>query len=107
MNTQHTPTPWRMTEEGITDLEGRMIVPTVHGHNIRDHAFSEGNILFAEDDGGTANAALIFKAVNNFEDLKRALETLVNLHDGIPEGGSGITDQDWADARAAVEAVNW
>lgn len=27
------------------------------------------------------------------------LETLVNLHDGLPDGGDGITEQDWQDAR--------
>ena len=31
-----------------------------------------------------------------------ALETLVNLHDGMADGGNGITNADWANARAAL-----
>lgn len=31
-----------------------------------------------------------------------ALSALVNLHDGEPDGGDGITDTDWQDARDVV-----
>jgi hypothetical protein len=30
------------------------------------------------------------------------LRTLINLHEGTADGGRGITDQDWEDAKAAV-----
>lgn len=34
------------------------------------------------------------------------LATLVNLHDGIKDGGKGITKEDWAMARAAIKQCN-
>lgn len=32
------------------------------------------------------------------------LETLVNLHDGVADGGGGILESDWAEARSVLEA---
>jgi len=32
-----------------------------------------------------------------------ALSTLLNLHDGINNGGDGVTDADWNNARLAIE----
>jgi hypothetical protein len=33
------------------------------------------------------------------------LETLVNLHDGVADGGDGITERDWQEARETIAAA--
>jgi hypothetical protein len=33
------------------------------------------------------------------------LHTLVNLHEGVADGGKGITDQDWTDAKASLGLI--
>ena len=48
--------------------------------------------------GEPRNATLISAA----PELLASLETLVNLHDGIDDGGNGITPDDWNAARAAI-----
>jgi|CXWL01.1.fsa_nt_gi hypothetical protein len=42
---------------------------------------------------------------NERHSLVVALGTLVNLHDGINDGGEGITEQDWHDARELLAKV--
>ena len=80
--TRHTPGPWTIDTEGkVTDLDGRVIAPLVHGHNVPSLAYPRGSGQYiAEDDGGAANARLIAAA----PDLLEALEDLEIILSGKP-----------------------
>lgn len=70
---KHTPGPWIVTDSGVFDRCGRIIVPEIKAHDVKDAAFSSGAVLKAQDDGGESNANLIAAA----PDLLEALEGLL------------------------------
>lgn len=96
MTTQHTPTPWLLSHDtnDIRDRNDRMIVngQSIHGHAIKDGAYSSGAVLYAKDDGGNANAAFIIRACNSHDDLLNAAVNAVNTINRLHPQGRPYND---------------
>lgn len=87
---KHTPTPWTLSGESIIkDDICIAVIETDGGYE-------------APGDEQEANAELIVLAVNSHAALVDALQTLINLHEGIDHGGNGIEPSDWDQARAVL-----
>lgn len=103
--TRHTPGPWAINTEGqVTDLDGRVIAPLVHGHNVPSLAFPRGSGQYvAEDDGGAANARLIAAAPDLLATLRLLLaEVRTNEQLEAHVAKATIEHAEWAIAK--VEA---
>jgi hypothetical protein len=92
----HTPGPWRVDADNrIVDMQDRVICPCVQAHDLRDPAFGiDSKQLAAKDDGGSANAHYICRAVNGFEKLLERLDNVELVLEGLL---AVIEDSEFAD----------
>jgi hypothetical protein len=89
--TKHTPGPWTAYNASNGRIykfwrikAGKHVVATVSDIDLTNEDY--------------ANARLIAAA----PELLEALETLINLHEGVDDGGSGIEPEDWQTAKDVV-----
>ena len=100
MNTKkakHTPGPWRIQDE----YDGTLPIDGWSEQAEESCEICRVSLDMLDEQERAANAALIAAA----PELLAALETLINLQDGIDDGGEGITAEDWGTARAAIAAA--
>lgn len=88
---KHTPLPWNWNQvyRDVIEISGPHCAASI-SFDVRDTEECK------------ANAELIVRAVNSHAALVAALQTLINLHEGIDHGGNGIEPSDWDQARAAL-----
>ncbi len=89
---EHTPGPWiaagkRNRIEALTNPKGGCMV-----------LVSEDSIMGRHFKEQQANANLIASA----PDLLHTLQLLVDLLDGVDDGGDGITPEDWQTVREVI-----
>lgn len=79
----HTPTPWKMTEE--KGHNGKTYFRIRESNYQADDCIGQIGAWTASRDGYEArnNAALIVKAVNSYEAMKEALESIIAYRDHV------------------------
>lgn len=87
----HTPGPWKAHNTAILSVGD----PNCDSYCGDIRIAGIPDVLDPEQ---MANAQLIAAA----PELLESLQTLINLHEGITDGGDGITEQDWNLAKDAI-----
>jgi hypothetical protein len=98
----HTPGPWKadgyhVRQAGTTGTRIIADVCYTGPHHTPPEEYPKSCRLADE-----ANARLIAAS----PELLATISTLINLHDGTADGGQGITDADWNEARAIVAKIS-
>lgn len=87
----HTPGPWS-------------VYHVQHGVQYIGNAVGTTAAMVQSSERQEKDAALICAS----PELLAALDTLLNLHDGLDDGGNGITAEDWDNARQIIaRARGW
>ena len=98
MSQKHTPTPWKLTQNGF--------VRSASG-TICDLKPLDGDAKYQERQMN--NGAFIVRACNEHAALvavANQLQTLLNLIDGENEGGDGILEDDLRNAQNALATLS-
>jgi hypothetical protein len=92
MSTKHTPGKWTASKQFV-NCGDKCIAKCVGRDVVNDEWVASGEAI--------ANAQFIASAPALLEQL----QTLVNLHEGVADGGEGIKAEDWQTTKDIIASV--